>query len=414
MALERRGAHGLWSHGQAGQHVGKDAQRVLQGVDRVEQGFLVLLVVLVVGQGLALHQRDQADQVAHDAARLAARQLRHVGVLLLRHDRRARAEGIGQRDEAEVLAHPQDQLLGQSRDVQHHERRSRRELDRKVTVADGVQAVLADALHAQRAGHALAVQRVAGAGQRGGAQRQAVHALAGVQQALSIPREHLHIRQQVVAEADRLCHLQVGEAGQDDLGVPLGLVHQHALKRRQQAVDLVDLAAQPEPHVGGHLVVAAAAGVQALAGDAHALGQASLDVEVNVLQVQLPVEPASLDLGGDLAQAALDGGMVFGAEDALRGQHLGVGQAAGDVRPPQALVEAHAGRVALDEIAHRLGEQGGPGVGFVGELVVGHGVSVGSRRAQCAAARHYRVPLSAHAPVLPQAPPARAPPQRLA
>jgi two-component system sensor histidine kinase AlgZ len=58
------------------------------------------------------------------------------------------------------------------------------------------------------------------------------------------------------------------------------------------------------------------------------------------------------------------------ADDALRGQHLGMRQAAGDVGLPQALVEKHAGGVALDQVAHRLGEQGRPGLGFLVELVL--------------------------------------------
>jgi hypothetical protein len=85
------------------------------------------------------------------------------------------------------------------------------------------------------------------------------------------------------------------------------------LQLDQQAADQVDLAAQPQAHVGGHLVVAAAAGVQALAGVAHQLRQAGLDVQVHVLQVELPVELAGLDLGADLGHAALDGGQVLGA-----------------------------------------------------------------------------------------------------
>jgi hypothetical protein len=63
----------------------------------------------------------------------------------------------------------------------------------------------------------------------------------------------------------------------------------------------------------------------------------------------------------------------LGADDALRGQHLGVGQRALDVGLPQALVEEHAGGVALDQVAHRLGKQGRPGLGFLVELVLGHG-----------------------------------------
>jgi hypothetical protein len=103
----------------------------------------------------------------------------------------------------------------------------------------------------------------------------------------------------------------VGEAGHHGVGVPGRHVDQRALHVGQQHGQRVDLAAQPQAHVGGHLVVAAAAGVQALAGVAHQLRQAGLDVEVHVFQLQLPLELAAFDLGGDLGHAALDVGQVL-------------------------------------------------------------------------------------------------------
>jgi hypothetical protein len=110
--------------------------------------------------------------------------------------------------------------------------------------------------------------------------------------------------------------------------------------------------------------------VQALAGVADQGGQARLDVQVHVLQRQLPVELAALDLAADLRHAALDVGQVLRADDALRGQHLGVRQAAGDVGGGQALVEEHAGGVALDQLAHGLGKQRGPGLDLVSSWLV--------------------------------------------
>ena len=187
-----------------------------------------------------------------------------------------------------------------------------------------------------------------------------------------------------MAEAHRLRHLQVGEAGHDRLGV----LRRRARPARAAAApssarDRVDLVAQPQAHVGRDLVVARAAGVQALAGVADELRQARLDVQVHVLEVELPLELAGFDLLGDLRQAALDRGEVVGRDDALRGEHLGVRQAAVDVGAPQALVEADARGVALDQLAHRLGEQRRPGLGFLLELIRGHVVSW--ERCACAA-----------------------------
>ena len=64
-----------------------------------------------------------------------------------------------------------------------------------------------------------------------------------------------------------------------------GELDQRALQLGEQRADRVDLVAQPEAHVGRDLVVARAAGVQALAGIAGELDQARLDVEVHVLEV---------------------------------------------------------------------------------------------------------------------------------
>ena len=136
------------------------------------------------------------------------------------------------------------------------------------------------------------------------------------------------------------------------------------------AGDQVDLAAQPQAHVGGDLVVAAAAGVQALAGVARQLRQARLDVQVHVFQVELPLELARIRSPARSAPCPSGSPRRSAArDDALRRQHLRVRQRAFDVGLPQALVEEHAGGVALDQVAHGLGKQGRPGLGFLVELV---------------------------------------------
>jgi hypothetical protein len=65
----------------------------------------------------------------------------------------------------------------------------------------------------------------------------------------------------------------------------LGQVHQLHLQRTDQQVDHVDSGAQPQPHVGRHLVVARAAGVQPFARFADQFRETLLDIEMHVLQV---------------------------------------------------------------------------------------------------------------------------------
>jgi hypothetical protein len=67
-------------------HVSESPQAVLKLVGAVEQGLLVFLIVLVIGQGLAFHEHEQADEVAGDPAGLAPHQFGHIRVLFLRHD----------------------------------------------------------------------------------------------------------------------------------------------------------------------------------------------------------------------------------------------------------------------------------------------------------------------------------------
>ena len=67
--------------------------------------------------GRRLEGGEQAREVADEAARLAARELGDVGVLLLRHDRRARRVAVVERDEAELAGVPEDDLLGEAREV---------------------------------------------------------------------------------------------------------------------------------------------------------------------------------------------------------------------------------------------------------------------------------------------------------
>ena len=87
-------------------HLAEDSQGVFESVHGVEQRFFVLLIVFVVRQRLAFHERDESHEVAHHTACFATRQFGYVGVFLLRHDGTARGETVGNFHEAKVLAHP--------------------------------------------------------------------------------------------------------------------------------------------------------------------------------------------------------------------------------------------------------------------------------------------------------------------
>ena len=69
--------------------------------------------------------------------------------------------------------------------------------------------------------------------------------------------------------------------------------------------------------------------------------------------------PASIS-AAMAVEAGVDGGRVGGGDDADMGQHGGVGTRAGDVLPPEALVEADGGVDAPHDVGRRGGEAAAP------------------------------------------------------
>ena len=116
-ALRGELGHALGVEAQRRDHAGEGGQQHLEGLDRVEDRLLVLLQVAVVRERQRLERGEQAGEVADQTPRLAARELGDVGVLLLRHDRRTGRVGVVEGDEAELPRVPEDDLLGQARQV---------------------------------------------------------------------------------------------------------------------------------------------------------------------------------------------------------------------------------------------------------------------------------------------------------
>ena len=169
VALLGRGAHPHAVHGERLDEPGHDGEGRLERRDRAEQRRLVLLEVALVGQRQALEQRQHRRDRADHRGRPAADELGRVGVLLVGHHRRAGRERVGDPDEPEPRVRPPGHLLRQPAEVHHRQGRRGQQLDDEVAVGDGVERVRRDAVEAELRGRGLAVERVAGAGERPGA-----------------------------------------------------------------------------------------------------------------------------------------------------------------------------------------------------------------------------------------------------
>ena len=354
--------HHVGARFNTGHHVAEGAKRVLDRVDRVEDRFLVFLEVLVVGKGRALHEREHRDEVAIDAARLAAGGFRNVRVLLLRHDGATRREAVGELDEGEALAHPGDEFFRKTRDVHHQKRRSGAEFDRKVAVGNGVERILNDGFKAEEFGRVFAVDRVGGAGKGRGAEGATVDATAHVKETFTVTLEHFDVGEHVVTEGHGLGDLHVGEARHDDVAATLGLFNEHFLKVFDAGDDRVDFAAQIEADVGRDLVVARTPSVQTLAGVADQGRKARFDVEVHVFEFELPLKGALFDFFLDLSHAAADVFEILFRDHTDLLEHRGVGERTLNVCKGHALVKIHAGGVAENESVDGFREAAGPGL----------------------------------------------------
>ena len=253
----------------------------------------------MIGERKTLHDDLQRGLGADDAARLGAHQFGRVRVALLRHDRRAGGELVGKLDEAELCRRPDDDLLGEARQVDGAEARRRQRLDDEVAVGDAVERVRRRPVEAKRRGGLEAVDRERGAGQRRGAERVLVEAPARVLEAAAVTADHLDIGEQMVAESHRLGALQMGEARHHLAGMGEGLVGERHLQLAQRRVHRVDRVAHPELEIGRHLVVARAGGVQPSGGVADQFLQARFDVEVDVLERARKLELARFDFAQD-------------------------------------------------------------------------------------------------------------------
>jgi len=267
----------------SGDQIGEDDERRQQRVDDVEHRFLVFLVVLVVRQRLGFHDRQQRDQIPEDTPAFAAHELRHVGVLFLRHDRAAGAETVGQANEAEARAGPEDQLFREPGQVHHRQRCPRGEFDGEIAIGNRVERVFAQGVEAQLARNPVAVDRKARSRQCRTAQRQSIDACAAISESLGVAREHRIIGHEMVAECDRLRDLKVRESRHDGGSVRFGQIEQRASQCGDARHQVVDRGAYVEPHVGRDLIVAGTAGVQSLAGVADQRDQPLFDIEVYVL-----------------------------------------------------------------------------------------------------------------------------------
>ena len=227
--------------------------------------------------------------------------------------------------------------------------------EREVAIGDAVERIGGRTVEAERLGGHVAVDRKRGAGERGRAERALVEALARVLEAPRVASQHLDIGHEMVAEGDRLRRLQMGEARHDNCRAVQRTGGERPLQLADLEQDRVDRVAHPEAEVDRDLVVARARGVQPACGRADDLGQATLDIHMDVFERARERKRARLDFAFDLGETLCDGLGVGDFDDALAREHGEMGLGRHDVLGGKLAVEVDRGV----DLIHRLGRAPG-------------------------------------------------------
>ena len=131
-----------------------------------------------------------------------------------------------------------------------------------------------------------------------------------------------------MAEGHRLGTLQVSVAGHNIARALLGLLAQHGNQLSNLALDMLARRAQVQPDVQRHLVIAAAAGVQPLAGIAHAGSQRLFHKGVHILGVGVNFQRTAVQIVQNRVQAFVNIVHILLGNNALTPQHGRVDKAA--------------------------------------------------------------------------------------
>ena len=344
----RRAGHRLSPDREAADQGRQHPERVLHCFDSVKKRALILLQVAVVTQGEPLQHGQQTHEMPVHPSRLAPDQLRHVRVLLLRHHAAAGAERVRQLHKPKFLGRPEHQLFREPGGVRHYQCQGRQGLHYEVPVGHRIQAVLADHREAEQAGRIFTIQREVRACQRARAERHDIDPAERVAQAALVPLRHLHVRQEVVGEQDRLRPLHMGIARHDHAELPPRQGHEALLEPPQAGEEVFHRVAQIEPQIQRHLVVAAPSGVELAAHFADEFGQPRLDRHVNVLVRRREPEPPAGDLLLHLLEPADQFVRLAAGEHAGPLERPAVRDAPGNVVPVEPAVDCERRRERLD------------------------------------------------------------------
>ena len=340
--------------GNRGRH---HVQRLVADVQRTEQRRLdQLQVALVAGREFG-GDAEHLDEAGLRGGRAPADQLEHVRVALLRHDRRAGREGVGQLHEAELTRIEEQQVRREATEVLHQQR----DLEKRLRLG-----LAARELY--RGDRLVVLRQVEPEPRAFAIDGKIGRAVAGgrTERVLQYPpvrvAQCVHVVEDLGGEAarpecDRTRHrlLHVRIAGDHDVA----LLDGQRLQRRRDAASVVGerlhRVPEVEPERDEHLVVAGPPDMQTLACGTDPACKQGLECRLAVFEIQRHGPFAACVRRADLGEPSADGVVRRGVQQPHVVQHPGVRDRRHHVVPDQAIVErvVLAGRESQHALVER-------------------------------------------------------------
>src|SRR6185503_8192881 len=151
-------------------------------IEAIEDCFFVFLHVLVVSEGQAFESSEQPHQVTKNTAGFPTHEFHRIRVLLLRHQTRARGDGIAKLEEAKLSGGVKNDVFGESREMNHDLRTSTRKLHTEIAITHRIKAVARDRVETQIARQSFAIQSYRSAGEGSRPKRHHVYTTTSVRQ----------------------------------------------------------------------------------------------------------------------------------------------------------------------------------------------------------------------------------------
>src|SRR5208282_4243188 len=254
-----------------------------------------LEIALITG-GETLQRGEEGKEGARDATGLAAQKLPGIRILFLRHEAAAGGKLVGENGVGKFLRSKENEILGEAREMRGDSGECKEVVERKIAIADGIQAVGGDARETKIAGDGLAIDGERTTCKGAGSHGANVGACGGMLQTREVARKSLRVRHQEMGQKNGLSMLEMGHASHRHFEVDFGLIEESTNEKDQTAARFTRGLAEKKAKIRGNEIVPAAARVEFPAQRAERLDQCLFDEVMDVLGIR-GIKPRRIGFG---------------------------------------------------------------------------------------------------------------------